>query len=283
MPNSIQVRTARAEDKDAVVAFCQNTFSWGDYIADVYDQWLVDDEGKLLVATIDQEPVGLTHVAFLGNAAGWMEGMRVHPDFRRQGVSTELDRVGRQVAREHGCRMARLVTSMKNIPAQKSLAPEGYQRTAQFNEWETEPLSENFPSVRIANETDISKILSIWNESKIRKASGTVVPNSHWRWKEIDEARLRQKILAHEIRVIENGFAFVDAREDGDWNALTIYALAGSDPALFDLARGVRAEAGYRGYAHVEATLVDYAPLNAVLERAGYRTDGGLYLYEQEL
>lgn len=282
MPNSIEVRLARTEDKNAVVAFCQNTFSWGDYIAEVYDKWAQDNEGKLLVATIDHKPVGLAHVAFLGNAVGWMEGMRVHPDYRRRGIGTELDRVGRQVARENGCRIVRLVTSMKNIAAQKTLDTESYRRVAQFNEWETEPLSED-SNARVANENDLPKILSLWNESKVRQASRTVIPNPYWHWKEIDEARLRRKIAANQVRVANDGFAIVTASDDGDSNGLTIHVLAGDDQALLKLARAVRAEAAYRGYAHVEATIADYAPLNAVLERAGYRTDGGLYLYEQVL
>ncbi|MBI5035465.1 MAG: GNAT family N-acetyltransferase [Chloroflexi bacterium] len=283
MPNSIQVRPARADDKTAVVAFCQNTFSWGDYIPEVYDKWLVDDEGKLLVATVEQQPVGLAHVGFLGNGVGWMEGMRVHPDYRLRGIGTELDRIGRQVARENGCRLARLVTSMKNIPAQKSLVTQGYHRTAQFNEWETEPAREDFSNARVATENDIPQILSIWNESNVREASRTVIPNRYWRWKEIDEARMRRKIAANEVRVADNGFAIITASDEGDWNGLIIYALAGNEQAMFDIAHAVGGEAAYRGYAHVEATLADYAPLNDALQRAGYRTDGGIFLYEQDL
>ena len=36
------VRPARAVDKDAVLAFTQNTWEWGDYISYVWEQWLAD-------------------------------------------------------------------------------------------------------------------------------------------------------------------------------------------------------------------------------------------------
>ena len=283
MQNNIDVRFARTEDKGAVVAFCQNTFSWGDYITSVYDDWLNDRAGKFLVATIDQQPVGIAHVAFLGNEVAWMEGMRVHPDYRRRGIGTELDRIGRQVARENGCRAAHLVTSMKNIPAQRSLDMEGYHRTAQFNDWEAESKSEVFSSVRVATERDLAAIQLIWDKSEIRRASRAVIPNQHWHWKELDPARLRKKIAAGEVRLANQGFAIVTPSDQDDWNGLIIYALAGNELAMFELALGVRGEAAYRGYAHVEANLADYAPLNAVLQHAGYRIDGGQYLFEQEL
>ena len=49
------------------------------------------------------------------------------------------------------------------------------------------------------------------------------------------------------------------------------------------IALAVRAEAEYRGYAHVEANVVDHAPLNSALERAGFKTESGIFLYEHNL
>jgi GNAT superfamily N-acetyltransferase len=209
--------------------------------------------------------------------------MRVHPDFRRQKIGTKLDSAARQLARENGCRVARLVTSMKNIPAQATLDTEGYSRVAQFNEWETEPAPEDFSMLRVASDNDVHEILGRWRESEIYQASRAVVANRRWHWKEIDDARLRKHIAANEVRVAPGGFAIVCPLEEKDWNGLTIYALAGDKESMVAIARAVRGEAHYRGYSHVEASVAECAPLNASLQRAGYRTDGGLFLYEQGL
>ena len=43
------IRKTKASDKNTVMEFCKTTFSWGDYIADVWDYWIL--EGNLLVLT----------------------------------------------------------------------------------------------------------------------------------------------------------------------------------------------------------------------------------------
>jgi GNAT superfamily N-acetyltransferase len=283
MTNSIQVRVARAEDKDAVLAFCQNTFRWGDYIPHVWDAWLADPTGVLLVATARQQPVAILRAAFLGNGIAWLEGMRVHPAFRRQGIATEMDVHARTVARQRGCRVARLGTSIKNLPAQKTLAGEGYQRVAQFNEWEAEPARVDFASARVATPGDAPAILARWHDSEIRAASHAVAMTRRWRWTAIDAARLHEQIAAGEARVTPRGFMLLLAFDEVDWSALNIHALDGDAETLLTLALAARGEAEYRGYPHVEATLADHAPLNDALARAGYRRAGGMFIYEQEL
>lgn len=283
MNNSLAVRPARLDDQAAVVAFCRNTFSWGDYIADTFARWTQDAHGKLLVATLAGQPVGILHIAFLGNAVAWLEGMRVHPDHRRRGIGTRMDAAARQAARAHGCRAAQLVTGMKNIAAQKTLDTEGYQRVAQFNEWQAEPLSEKFSARRVGTHNDAPTLLAQWNQSEMRQASHHVLPDLHWHWSALDAARWRAHLTANQVRVAADGFAIVAASDEPAWNGLHLLALAGQAETLFALARDARCEAAYRGYAHVEANLANAAPLNAALARAGYHSDGGTFLYEQIL
>lgn len=283
MLNSIHVRPARAQDKESVLAFCSNTFSWGDYIANVWDDWLTYAGGQLWVATIAEQTAGIVHVALLDHHVAWMEGMRVNPVFRRRGVAHALDETARAFARQRGYRLARLATSVKNHAAQTLLEELGYQRVARFNEWETSPLPGDFSIWRVATENDLDQILAHWQSSTIAQASHAVVPNRYWRWTPMDVVRLRQEINLGQVRVMPTGFALLPAFDEGDWNGVSLHALAGDDDAMFAMAHAARAEAAYRGYAHVETMLVDYAPLNAALERAGYTTSSGMLLYEQEL
>ena len=80
------IREARALDKKHIVKFCQNTFSWGDYIQDVWDSWL--SEGGLLI--IEKNiPIGVCHGVFSKNQL-WIEGIRINSDYRRQGLASNL-------------------------------------------------------------------------------------------------------------------------------------------------------------------------------------------------
>ena len=80
------IREAKSSDKPHILKFCQNTFSWGDYIKDVWDYWL--NEGNLLVIE-KNTPIGICHGVFSQNQL-WIEGIRINSDFRRQGLASNL-------------------------------------------------------------------------------------------------------------------------------------------------------------------------------------------------
>ena len=282
MLNLIQVRAARAVDKDAVVAFCQNTFSWGDYIADVWERWLADPDGQMLVGLADERPVSVVHIALIGEMA-WMEGMRVHPDFRRHGIASQMEAAGRAFARGRGCRVARLATSMKNVAAQAMLDAIGYRRAAQFNEWETETARDDFSFARVAMENDVPGALALWHDSEARRASHSVIPDRHWHWTPLDETRVREHIHANELRVAPRGFSLLLANEEHDWGGLTLPALVGDEETIHVLALAARGEAAYRGYPHLEAQIADHPAANRALERAGFSRGGGMFIYEVEI
>ena len=80
------IRKAKPSDKLHILNFCNKTFSWGDYIKDVWDYWFSD--GNLLVLEKNL-PVGICHTVFSKKQV-WIEGIRVNPDFRRQGLASNL-------------------------------------------------------------------------------------------------------------------------------------------------------------------------------------------------
>ncbi len=282
MSERIQARAARAADKAAVLAFCRNTFSWGDYIADVWARWLADADGQLLIGLADEHPVGLMHVALHGEMA-WMEGMRVHPDFRRRGIASQVEAAGRAFARARGCRGARLATSIKNVAAQGMSDALGYRRAAQFNDWEIEPAPGDFTFARVATENDLPRALAVWRDASTRVASHSIIPDRRWNWTPLDETRLREHIRAGELRVASHGFALLLAYDEHDWSGLSLIALAGDEETMRNLARAARGEAAYRGYSHLEAQIADAPAANRALERAGFTRGGGMFIYEVEL
>ncbi len=277
------VRTARADDKESIVAFCQNTFRWGDYIPRVWDNWLGDSRGQILVAEQDHQPVGMLHVAFLDDGIAWLEGMRVHPDHRRIGLASAMDAYGRAFARERGCRAARLVTGMSNLASQGTLDAVGYRRVATFNEWETKSLARGTLSAQVANPRDAARILDLWRDSKTYAASYGVLPQSNWRWIPLTASLLTEHFRYSDARVMGDAFALLHSENESDWIAISLHALCGAEESMRQLARAVRVEARYRGFPNVEAMLADEPAVNAAMRGAGYRKSGGVFLYEMEL
>ena len=82
----MEIREATSFDKNIVLKFCKNTFSWGDYIDTVWSSWL--DEGNLFLFE-KKFPVGICHAFYFENQM-WIEGIRIDPNFRRQMIASKL-------------------------------------------------------------------------------------------------------------------------------------------------------------------------------------------------
>src|SRR5579864_1207376 len=100
--SDLEVRRAREEDREAVLAFCQQTWEWGDYIDRVWETWLNDEQGALLVALKEGQPVGVANIRMLNAQEAWMEGMRVDPAYRQQGIASALFDAQIAEARQRG-------------------------------------------------------------------------------------------------------------------------------------------------------------------------------------
>ena len=112
-----EVRAARPEDKDIVLAFCTHTWDWGDYIERVWDECLVDSHGELFVAVTDGRPTGVAHLRMINATDAWLEGLRVDPTYRQQGIAKALNMAMLEGALRRGATNARLVTESTNAGA----------------------------------------------------------------------------------------------------------------------------------------------------------------------
>lgn len=137
----VVVRPARAEDKDAVFAFCAQTWPGGDYIPYVWDDWLRDARGALLVAAAGDRPVGIAHVKMLAQDEAWLEGIRVDPRERRHGIGRVLLSRALVASRERGATVARLITDFDNYAAHGLFAAFGFTRVAEVKRYRAEALS----------------------------------------------------------------------------------------------------------------------------------------------
>jgi N-acetylglutamate synthase-like GNAT family acetyltransferase len=107
------IREATSSDKLPILKFCTDTFSWGDYIKDVWNYWL--SEGNLLV--IEKNiPIGICHALFLKNQV-WIEGIRINPDFRRQGAASELIKKVESLAMQKQIPLSYMLIDAQNKPS----------------------------------------------------------------------------------------------------------------------------------------------------------------------
>lgn len=137
----VKVRPARTEDKEAVLAFCTQTWPDGDYISFVWDVWLGDERGVLLTAVLGERPVGISHVTLVADDEAWVEGIRVDPRERRRGIGRMLVSRSLVAARERGAVVARLMTDADNDAAQRLFAAFGFTRVAEVTHYRADALT----------------------------------------------------------------------------------------------------------------------------------------------
>lgn len=109
----MRINLANQSDKAPVIEFCKNTFSWGDYISEVWDYWI--NEGTLLAAYQNHLPVAICHVLpILSVNQIWIEGIRVDPKFRRKGIGQSLILEAEKLGKQKNCKHSFMLIASTN-------------------------------------------------------------------------------------------------------------------------------------------------------------------------
>jgi N-acetylglutamate synthase-like GNAT family acetyltransferase len=215
----MKIRAARRQDREQVLAFCKHTFSWGDYIDRVWDTWFSAKNGRLLVAEHGGMPVAMSHVTMCPGNLAWLEGVRVHPDFRRSGVATEL--LERMLARAGrlGARQASAIVAVNNTASQHMMEKNGFPVISNWAYYSTEAkLRTHKTGARLARPGDLPAIWDYLKQSRTyRQSAGRYVRS--WQWYVLDRKALRQLVKEGHVVVAGapiDGIAIIN--NDGYWD-----------------------------------------------------------------
>src|SRR5512139_2737622 len=128
-PINLSFRPVQPADKDRVMAFTFNTWGEGedDYIKDVFDEWLADPRGEFTAAAIDDQVVGIAKLTDMGDDEWWLEGLRIDPAYRLQGIASALMRYHVNLAKQLGSKIVRYMTGGNNVGSQTIGAQAGFQ------------------------------------------------------------------------------------------------------------------------------------------------------------
>lgn len=283
------VRAARPEDRGPVLAFCLNTWSWGDYIPEVWDSWLADPRGQLLVAELAGVPVGLQHTSYPAPDEAWFQGLRVDPAFRGKGVARALFTVGIDLARQRGAKVARLFTAADNAISRRIVDQADFRTVAIF----VHPTAEAEAGVGPVPEAAVpGEAEALWGTIEVsqnyRLAEGTYCVG--WRCLSLTKERLAEHLAAGEVKVLRRrGLPVAVAIVHPSWDDdLWVAGIYGEHQPLARLARLLRAQAAALALKEIGMLVPDVPEVLAPLEAAGYRraygnTVPGMVLYEKAL
>lgn len=157
-----RIREARHDDHDAVAEITRETWTErdGDYLADVYPDWIDGEDRHTLVAEVENDGrsrvAGIAQCVLLTDHEAWGQGLRVHPDHRGEGISRDLTHALFDWAATEGATTMRVMVFSWNVAGLGQARGTGYDPVTEFR-WATpEPDSEATPDLRISHDPDVA-------------------------------------------------------------------------------------------------------------------------------
>jgi len=269
-------RIATDHDKDYVLDFCKNTFSWGDYIDRVWDIWITEPKSIFLVAVNVNEnkvekPIAISHGILIPEKIIWIEGIRVDPEYRSHKLATNMSLHILDYARKNGALHSSAIVSISNEKSKGLMEKLGFKVISTWSYLSIKPIilpelnnnnnfiTDNSSSIKVANLEEYQSVLNYLNQSNIFKASGKKFVNS-WRWYDLTEDILRMMINNKQVIILVHndlhednnsiqkkgeekkkvrGIAIID--EEGYWNNQNIlqfvYIDSDSDDLLLSIVK----------------------------------------------
>ena len=289
----IYVRKARGSDREAVFKFCEKTWSWGDYIPEVWDKWLKEKSGRVFIATTDGVPVGITHLSIDKPHEVWLGGARTDPNYRRMGVITAITQKCLDYAKRKGAKVVRLTTESDNIAAQAVIKKLGFKPTAEFVEMTTENIAEeeNSTNSKWAEETEADAALNYLQTSEsYRKAAGLYTVLFHWFSLEKHDLKRfieqRKAILHLSARGEIDGLTLIDDATAREWheNTMQTCIMDGDYNAVFDMIKFFKSHCHALDVKKIYGFTCNHKPITTALEKLGFEQPDSIeIIYEKKI
>ena len=280
-PSIVKIRKAKPSDKGPLLDFIKDVWGGHDYIPDVWDEWIADTSAKMFVIEADGRQVGMNRMRFLPDGSGWLEGVRIHPDYRGRGLASMLGVHSMRVGARKSVAGYRLATYSRNKSARRQISKMGFREIARADFYEPEPGARfrKQKGVWRAEERELPEILEMASGSKEYKLGAGVY------WDVSAAVRLAPDVLAALIRegsVFRTDGALAVARigaQAGElWNQISF--LTGRPEAAARLVRHLLAKKDGVEIGWTVAYLPRGSPLAGTLEEIGMKRTQSLLLFE---
>lgn len=234
MTSEIFVRPALPSDREAIFEFTRDTFEWGDYVAEVFDEWLEREDTFVAVAEGEgNRPIAMGAVRMLSPKEAWYSAARVSPDYRGQGIAAKVSSELRSWAREHGAIVGRLLVEDWNKVAIRHIEKTGPRRIASVVRC-TKPVGDASPSPsgnggrrlpsklrsRPAGSSEAQPAYASWSVGELGRASRGLI-GVGWTFRRLTLADLESAAKASAFWEIGAGWALAapasDARFEVAW------------------------------------------------------------------
>lgn len=203
--NRVLLRDALPEDKPGVIAFCSRTWrEYGDFIPRVWDRWIAQKSGRLIVAEVDGCPVGIAKITDFGQGEIWLEGLRVDRKWRRRGIATLITQEILRTLKRLEPKSVRYCTAASNKISRRIGEKSGFRISARFRYyWRRSARGSIFG--QHASSRDLNRIIEFITNSRFLRLSNGLISEG-WIFREFSRKLIKRYIdQARVIICLENG------------------------------------------------------------------------------
>jgi len=276
-------RPALQKDTEEVMELCSHIWEGGDYIPQVWEEWLADPEGLLGVAELRGQVVGVFKLTKFQVQEWYMEGLRVHPDFQGKGIASHIHEYVLGTWRRMGSGIIRLTTGSYNVKVHRMCEETGFKRVAEFIPYRATSTLEGMSNFTGLNEEEASKALEFVTGSPTHALSRGLI-NLGWVYADPQLKHIQEAIREKHAWWWRDGVGFISIWEDeeDDEHQPGIELMACSLNVLTELLLDYRRLMGEIGYKSAGWVAPNQPKVLSSLENAGFERswDVSLYIYE---
>jgi GNAT superfamily N-acetyltransferase len=282
-PDHVKIRKATKADKTLVLEISKNLWGGNDYLPEVWDDWVADPKGRLITATVNRKPVGVAHGWLQTPYIAWLEGVRVHEQYRGLGIAGKLNNALVEWARRKGARVARLSTHVRNRASRDHLKKIGFPVLQTFQRLDSTRGLRVKPA-GVTAPTRSSKLLWNWLSTRPNFSENHAMYSDGWTWHPLTRQTLG-KHMAH-------GHVLVTTRNEQPTSCcilldedkiLTMGFVTGERHEIAKLIRMARSLMLRKKREKLRVLLPSRSRLVRVLERSGFEKTAKILVYEKFL
>lgn len=282
MSSAVTIRPARATDRDAIAAFTESTFEWGDYVADAFE-WFLEQPASLTLVAVDDtdQAVAMGRARIVTPTEAWFHAMRVREDYRGRGLAGDVASVLCRWAGGEGAVVGRLLVENWNESSIRHVEKAGFRKVVSVAR-ATKPIGEASPNpdgnggrrvpsslrARPAHAADAAPAYSSWSVGELGRAMRGLA-GGHWTFARLTVERLAAAARAGAFWEIGGGWAVAEASE----GALEVGWLETRPEDATDLVRALLDLAVSSGVEGIALWLADVDWLLRSVRRLGFELE----------
>ncbi len=265
------------------MGFCKNIWHGGDYLPGVWDEWLSDRKGLLLIATIHGAPVGVAHAYFQTKDVAWLEGLRVHATYRGLGIAGKLNRALTRFALSKGAKVARLCTGSSNVASQKHARKLGFKAVQTFQRLDSTSRLRRKP-VSVIRPRKLRAGLWKWLQDRPEFYESKGMFSDGWTWYPLTAVSFRKLLKNRRVLLTMHNSSPSSCcifSDEDRW--LTLGFATGPLENVENAARFLRYKLSRGRHERVRALVPLKSALVRVLEDNGFEKRAKILVYEKSL